>query len=578
MSWIAWPRSVPFDFAMLCATVATNASLAFSLALAFELAQWLRGRYPGHRKAWTFALALAAASFSWIVGLELTHAVTRFSLFGYVHVIALSLAIGCGLSLYSLRAQGFDRWGGRKLTLLCNLALVVLLLWIQHRYRMMFREAKFVGVSAAFLLLTAVVCLRLVERLRPIASGARGWLPLAAALAVSLIGYAWSPERALRQLYFAGLYPGRVLFAAHAPELFMQRAARGVRHASTSKASTSVSSAVTVHARADERAEIVLLVMVDALRADAFHDYARAPDSKLHRAYSESCVVTTLYAPASNTSGSLGKLLVHPIVWLDAANSAGVKRSLIADQKLASTLDRSRSTPFDTQFDRVLHVQRLESGALRPLRTTVQPLLHEPGAQLIWAHYFRVHEWDREDPHAEIDRYHERVAAVGDEVAALIEHIETSVPDRRIAVILTADHGEGLDHFAARNHGEFVYEPLVRVPLMLWTHGLACPKDTAALTQKAASATIVGPLILDQFGIESAAQPAISQLATRPALIQSTMQEAIIRWPHKLIVSPWFTELFDLSTDPNERNDLSQTSAPLVAELRDLMDHELSAP
>lgn len=52
------------------------------------------------------------------------------------------------------------------------------------------------------------------------------------------------------------------------------------------------------------------------------------------------------------------------------------------------------------------------------------------------------------------------------------------------------------------------------------------------------------------------------------------MQDAIVRWPHKLIVSPWFTELYDLRVDPHEQHDLSDDARPIVRELRDLLESQ----
>jgi arylsulfatase A-like enzyme len=140
---------------------------------------------------------------------------------------------------------------------------------------------------------------------------------------------------------------------------------------------------------------------------------------------------------------------------------------------------------------------------------------------------------------------------------------------------VTSDHGEGIDHFSTRHHGDYVYEPLVRVPFMLWTHGTSCPQSVAALSASTPSATLLRRLTLDELGVASAARaPSLEELAAQPVVIRATMQDAIIRWPHKLIVSPWFTQLFDLESDPDEKHDLSKRSRALVSDLRNLLEAE----
>ena len=101
------------------------------------------------------------------------------------------------------------------------------------------------------------------------------------------------------------------------------------------------------------------------------------------------------------------------------------------------------------------------------------------------------------------------------------------------------------------------------------------PVASAALQSHAPGTNLLARLTLEELGIKAESnEPTLMQLAAKPLVIRASMQDAIIRWPHKLVVSPWFTQLFDLSIDPNEQNDLSSDSKTIVRELRDLLEDE----
>jgi hypothetical protein len=181
-----WPAPLPVTPLAVLSAIATCGVMAFSLALSFESAQWLRRRFPRHRELWSAGLLIVAMAFGWVVGVELVRSVSGLAVLGYSQAIGLSLAGACVLALYGLRAQGF---GGRGLTLLSNVVLVGLLLWAQTRYRMQLREAKYASVSAGFLLLTGFACMRLVERLQPPSrTNLRGFLALLVLLGMSIAG------------------------------------------------------------------------------------------------------------------------------------------------------------------------------------------------------------------------------------------------------------------------------------------------------------------------------------------------------------------------------------------------------
>jgi hypothetical protein len=62
------------------------------------------------------------------------------------------------------------------------------------------------------------------------------------------------------------------------------------------------------------------------------------------------------------------------------------------------------------------------------------------------------------------------------------------------------------------------------------------------------------------------------ELARAPAILTGYIQDGVIRWPYKMIVSPWFTELFNIEADPSEQHDLVNSDRRTVAELTALLD------
>jgi hypothetical protein len=566
-----WPSELSKTPGTVLSAVSINCVWAFSLAVLFEAGQWSRARFPTLRRPWSAALTLIASAYAWVVSSELVLSVSGLATLGYRQVIALTLAAACVLALHSLRARGL---GGRGLTLLSNFALVALLFWVQTRYRMQLREAKYASVSAAFLLLTSVAFLRLVERLRAaIATNALGFCVLLGALGVSLVGYAHGSERPLRQLYFAGLFPGRFLYALHLPELLQRRARRTARLESEIAAAQEPPEELrvgtgVVEAHSDD-AEVLVIALVDALRADEWLTYLHTPGVALSAFAGQNCFAGTFYSPSSNTASSLTTMFQRPgghgALWIESARRTGVKTSLVTDRTFLEYLEPR--LPQVRHFERRAGLPRDANGHFARLTPTVGAWLQEPGRHLIWAHYFEVHEWTEGHPGAARSEYVRRVTKAGEQLAELLATVAAT--KRPATVVLMSDHGEGVDHFSTRTHGEFAYEALVRTPVVLWAFNHACGSNLGALSGHRPSTSILGRLFLDELGVPSPAPlPTLRELGQAPVLIQASMQDAYIRWPYKFIASPWFVELYDLAADPHEQNDLSDVQPALVRELR----------
>ncbi|GIW41463.1 MAG: hypothetical protein KatS3mg076_2040 [Candidatus Binatia bacterium] len=98
-----------------------------------------------------------------------------------------------------------------------------------------------------------------------------------------------------------------------------------------------------------------------------------------------------------------------------------------------------------------------------------------------------------------VDRYDEEIAYTDFHLGRLFEGYEKIRPVEKSLWIFTADHGETMmEHEFWFTHGYHVYEPIVRVPLLLRGPGVVPGRKTAL-----ASGTDIAPTVLRFAGVES---------------------------------------------------------------------------
>lgn len=209
-------------------------------------------------------------------------------------------------------------------------------------------------------------------------------------------------------------------------------------------------------------------------------------------------------------------------------------------------------------------------------------------------------------------RYDGEIRYTDSQVGALLALLaETGQADDTI-VVVTADHGESLvEHDELLQHGWFVYDTTVRVPLVVsWPAGLAA---SLRGTREAAEVCIVDvvPGILELAGVaadgdefdgrpfvrpEAGGAPRVSPMSARGAAMRDAgcfvlgpraNRLLALRTPrHKLVVTPAGkprdprapkgtvsdeperVELYDLVADPGETTDLATRRPDLVEELQ----------
>ena len=172
--------------------------------------------------------------------------------------------------------------------------------------------------------------------------------------------------------------------------------------------------------------------------------------------------------------------------------------------------------------------------------------------------------------------YDEEVAFVAAQIARFLDGLAARGVVERGLVMVTADHGEEFFDHGALEHGHTMYQELLRVPLLMWGHGVRAGRHSEPV-----SLVDLMPTVLDAASIPlpegvdgRSLWPLLSagaDLAKRPLIAENSLygnqRRAIVEWPYKLIVDveePG-ASLYDLQRDPAEREDLA-ASRPEVAE------------
>ncbi len=345
----------------------------------------------------------------------------------------------------------------------------------------------------------------------------------------------------------------------------------------------------------DPRAESVLLITVDTLRADApgyaggppgvtpAIDHLAAGGRRFHRAHAHA--VLTLPAHASILTGLYpyqhgvrdnGGYVLAPSVPTLAGRLAGAgfaTAAFVAAFPLDSRFGLDAG--FALYDDRYREVGPAETFLLaeRPGGEVVGPALawwreNAGRRRFLWVHLFEPHA-PYEPPEPFAGRFAEapyfgEVAAAD---AALAPLLEPFLEGRETGtlVVLTADHGEGLGEHGEATHGLFAYQSTLRVPLVLFGPGVETGDD-----HRLARHVDLAPSILEAAGLAAAGggpePPGRSLLAPaeEPATSYFEALHAALNrgWAPlrgtvagglKYIELP-LPELYDLEADPEERD------------------------
>jgi choline-sulfatase len=186
--------------------------------------------------------------------------------------------------------------------------------------------------------------------------------------------------------------------------------------------------------------------------------------------------------------------------------------------------------------------------------------------------------------------YDSEVAFADEKIGELVEHFRARASGRGELIVFTADHGEGLDDHGITGHNATVYEEEVRIPLVLvWDGHL----PAGVRLEQPAHLVDIGPTIVGLLGLETIAnsegldlapyclgatesntqRPVFFQRPTYPRERKRFTQSGpaygvrIGRWKYTEPTGDEPRELFDLSADPRERENLVEVETERAAEL-----------
>jgi choline-sulfatase len=358
----------------------------------------------------------------------------------------------------------------------------------------------------------------------------------------------------------------------------------------------------------------VVVLSIDALRWDAvgFMGYPRRSTPNLDQLAKRSVVFERAYALASYTSKSIPPMLIGKYASETDRGWAHFNRITTQDTTLPERLQRAGIYTLGAQgywyfykeshgFDRGWDV--LDSSAAPPImqiegdKAVTSEKLADAAIRILsdstyrksrfffWTHYV--------DPHSDYlkhegfdfgagsrDRYDGEVAFVDHHVGRVLDFIKQSDFADRTAIIITSDHGEAFGEHGMIRHGFEIWEPLVRVPLLVYVPGVE-----PHVVKPARGLIDFAPTVLELFRVPlptGEGKDFISGQSLLPDIFMppghkpeerivfvdmaagpnNAERQAFIEGPLKLIATGGTPlGLYDLVRDPDEKNDLLDDKA-----------------
>ncbi|TXD34198.1 sulfatase-like hydrolase/transferase [Lujinxingia vulgaris] len=188
-----------------------------------------------------------------------------------------------------------------------------------------------------------------------------------------------------------------------------------------------------------------------------------------------------------------------------------------------------------------------------------------------------------------INNYDSEIAFTDAYVGRVIDKLKEEGLYDEVVIVLTSDHGEAFNEHGHYFHGQTLYNPVVKVPLLVRVPGWFGRQVEGPVSIIDVAPTVVdlfGLTIPTEFGGRSMTDVMLgrSEVPQRPVFAEllpytnwKEHHRAVVLGDEKLIVN--FTlgleEYFDLSVDPGEQNNLAAERPERVKALRALLEERM---
>jgi arylsulfatase A-like enzyme len=180
--------------------------------------------------------------------------------------------------------------------------------------------------------------------------------------------------------------------------------------------------------------------------------------------------------------------------------------------------------------------------------------------------------------------YKSEVESIDERVGYMIKALENRGLLDKTVIIFTSDHGELFGEHGGIAHGEYFYEPLVNIPLIISGPGIARGKREKSLV----SHLDLMPTIKDLAGVNyvdhmkgKSYKALLKEGPSRDRVLyfdrissditRSPEADALIMNQYKLIIDKkegrYVPELYNIREDPGETRDISDENKPLLSEM-----------
>ena len=364
-----------------------------------------------------------------------------------------------------------------------------------------------------------------------------------------------------------------------------------------------------------EGAPVVVMITVDATRADVVYDKKNAPSLPFFTELGRTSVTfTRATAAGSQTAVSLSTMFsgryFSQLYWARHGRGStrflyptadetprfpailsqnGVKTALFGGTNFLG-VEFGVARGFDQVKVPDTRRHALANDVLGPLIERLNAVGDEP--TFLYAHIMEPHApYDRgKRKGTDFERYVSEVVLADAQVAKVARVLTQRFPKRGV-LIVSADHGEAFGEHGTRHHTKTLYDELLHVPMFV-----RAPKVKVRRIDERVSLVDIGPTILDLFGIPTptsfmgvslvpALQGRLPPPASRPVFAEGRLRRAMYAGDMKVIedLRRRVIEAYDMKRDPGELVNLFDTADPradeALAELRAFFDaYQLKRP